>query len=528
MKRLLAVILALCLIPGMVVYGSDVTDVEETEVTEDIASPEGIYKLTGLISESGDSLSVVSTAIDLGVNFYLILNGDGTGAMSFLEANIPLTWDDSCIIIPFGGDIDDKYDDYDEYDDDDDEYDDDDDDEYDDDDDDEFDDDDDDEYDDLDDDGPIMIPYQYSDGFLKIRTQAYSMDFISLSGEERADFEENGDTSLSGLAGVVIEGLINSLGIGDLVESLIFELAFGSMEPSPVVPIPEGEPSEGPVTGVVGGMEFTILGAEIRPMSDEYYTADKAYKGNEEDDSEDEDDIDDEDEWVITFYFDARNISDETDCTWWYSYEADNDWDEEFIDWAFLYLPEESSSELRVAPGGTIRGASSFVCEPDDGVIGFRISAYNEEESVTYYVDPLNPGDAPEPFDYHTNPSVSEFLEELPEENDEIHAEKVEFYTTEDGKEAVRFYYTFRNASDTACTFVDRYDWYAMQDCVEVPWIRDAVIEEEENYLAEVAPGEEILCAASFEVRTDSPVAFVVIDVNDETPYLSWMNSEEE
>ena len=524
MKKVLAIILILCLLPGMTVFGSEDTALTDAEPAAEIDSPVGGYRMTGIISEAGDSLAIVSTAIDLGVDFYLFLNEDGTGAMSFLQASIPLKWDESFMIIRAGDDLDDLDDDI---------YDEDDDDLFDDEDDDEEDDvdelDEDDEPDDaFDDDGPIMIPYEYADGILKVRTSVYSMDFIRLTDEEMADYEENGGSTLSGLAGIVIENLISNTGIGDLVSDLVFDLAFGSMEPDPIIPLQEGEPSEGPVTGVVNNMEFTIVGAELVPMQDDYYTADELndeYDIDNEDPDEDlDEDNDESDKWVITFYYNAKNISDELDCIWWYNFDADQDWDEEFMSWAYRYIPEEVGGSLRIAPGRTYRGATSFVCEPDDGVIGFRISAYEpEKECVTYYADTLNLGDAPEPYDYSADPSIPEYLAGLPDELDDIHVENAEFYVTEDGQDAVRFYFTFRNNTDTACRFPDLYNWYGIQDGIEVEWIRELMTEEEENIHVEVEPGEELLCATSFIVRTADPVAFVVTDVDEEEHYLCWV-----
>ena len=41
--------------------------------------------------------------------------------------------------------------------------------------------------------------------------------------------------------------------------------------------------------------------------------------------------------------------------------------------------------------------------------------------------------------------------------------------------------------------------------------------EEELNYGEEIKPGEEILCASSYKLRTGSPVSFVVHKDNEES-----------
>ncbi|MBQ6551921.1 MAG: DUF5067 domain-containing protein [Lachnospiraceae bacterium] len=519
MKKLLAFILIFCLVSGMTVYAAEDMDAEGDAQATVFENRAGGYKLTGIVSDTGDSLGIVSAALDLGVDFYLVLDEDGTGYMSFLEANIPLSWEDDRLIF---GEKDDA-DDADPDDDDDDEYD----------------------EDDEDDDDSFAIPYEYAGGLLKIRTEAYSMDFIRMTDDEFEDYKENGGTGLGSLAGMLVQNLLGNTGIGDLIETLVFELALGSMGPSEVVPIPEGEPSEGPVTGIVEGMEITILGADL--VRGQKYTwsavpdeEDEAEAEDDDDDDEDDEDegdaegdeeaIDEDDVWLIVFYYDVTNLLDEPSSSWWFSLDADNDWDDEFLDWGVLDIPEENNNSLNVAPGRTVRCATGFECDPEDGVVGFRISSYHDESSLLYYADPMNLSGAPEPFVYDADPSIPEYLTEVPEEAEDICVEKAEFFTNEEGTDCVRFWFTFKNTTDAACTFVDVHNWYAMQDGIEVNWIRGSEIEEEENCWAEVEPGEELSCATSFRIRTASPVVIVfTVEEEDgtEVPVTAWVGEAE-
>ena len=90
----------------------------------------------------------------------------------------------------------------------------------------------------------------------------------------------------------------------------------------------------------------------------------------------------------------------------------------------------------------------------------------------------------------------------------------MEFFTDEDGDEAVRFYFTFRNTSDKdEAAFCTDYGCYALQDGLKLPMsITIDSHEEENNYAKDIKPGEEILCASSYKLRTGSPVSFIVYE----------------
>ena len=406
-------------------------------------SPVGIYKLTGQSGNMQKNLSDIISIVRLGGNLYLSLKEDGTGSMNLLEAGIPLEWDNSDIIIqPKEGAAFTE---------------------------------------------PVRISYVCEGESLKMSTSDYSLDFSRLNEQELAEYKENGAGSLKGQLSMVLQML--GANAEDSLEDLLFLAMMMSGSSDDNSPIPEDEPSEGPVTGSVDGIEFTILGAD-QVQSDEGP--------------------------LIVFYIEAVNTDDDYQEIWYYDFEASQNG--EFLEntWGLGDIPEESNVDLGMAPGRTLRLANVFKYDPDGGVVGFRISYYEDKDNtVLYYADPRNLSGAPaEPFAYDADPSIPEYVQALPEEIEEVGMESVEFFTDEDGDEAVRFYFTFRNTSDKdEAAFCTDYGCYALQDGLKLPMsITIDSHEEENNYAKDIKPGEEILCASSYKLRTGSPVSFIVYE----------------
>ena len=406
-------------------------------------SPVGIYKLTGQSGNMQKNLSDIISIVRLGGNLYLSLKEDGTGSMNLLEAGIPLEWDNSDIIIqPKEGAAFTE---------------------------------------------PVRISYACEDESLKMSTSDYSLDFSRLNEQELAEYKENGAGSLKGQLSMVLQML--GAKAEDSLEDLLFLAMMMSGSSDDNSPIPEDEPSEGPVTGSVDGIEFTILGAD-QVQSDEGP--------------------------LIVFYIEAVNTADDYQEIWYYDFEASQNG--EFLEdtWGLGDIPEESNVDLGMAPGRTLRLANVFKYDPDGGVVGFRISYYEDKDNtVLYYADPRNLSGAPaEPFAYDADPSIPEYVQALPEEIEEVGMESVEFFTDEDGDEAVRFFFTFRNTSDKdEAAFCTDYGCYALQDGLKLPMsITIDSHEEENNYAKDIKPGEEILCASSYKLRTGSPVSFIVYE----------------
>ena len=406
-------------------------------------SPVGIYKLTGQSGNMQKNLSDIISIVRLGGNLYLSLKEDGTGSMNLLEAGIPLEWDNSDIIIqPKEGAAFTE---------------------------------------------PVRISYACEGESLKMSTSDYSLDFSRLNEQELAEYKENGAGSLKGQLSMVLQML--GANAEDSLEDLLFLAMMMSGSSDDNSPIPEDEPSEGPVTGSVDGIEFTILGAD-QVQSDEGP--------------------------LIVFYIEAVNTDDDYQEIWYYDFEASQNG--EFLEdtWGLGDIPEESNVDLGMAPGRTLRLANVFKYDPDGGVVGFRISYYEDKDNtVLYYADPRNLSGAPaEPFAYDADPSIPEYVQALPEEIEEVGMESVEFFTDEDGDEAVRFYFTFRNTSDKdEAAFCTDYGCYALQDGLKLPMsITIDSHEEENNYAKDIKPGEELLCASSYKLRTGSPVSFIVYE----------------
>ena len=214
MKRTLSLVLTLSMLLALCVCGTaSAADAGE----EPAVDPSGGYILTGITGGKGSNLEIISRAVDLGARFFLFLEKDGTGFMRFMEAEIPLSWDDSGIVIAPQGKLTKN----------------------------------------------IVLPCVYDEGAVSIRTRVYTMDFRALTDAELADYQTNGPGSLGGMLDKLVQGLLSKLGDSPTM-SLISALAQGLLQPDEIVPIPDGELTSGTVSGTVNGLEYTILGAEHR------------------------------------------------------------------------------------------------------------------------------------------------------------------------------------------------------------------------------------------------------------------------
>ena len=422
MKKFLALFLTLCMLLALAPCGA-------LAAAEGNAGPAGGYKLRSVTGGAGSDLEIVSAVLDLGVDFYLILGGDGSGCMRFLEAEIPLSWDDdSLIILPMGQNR-----------------------------------------------RILELPYTCAGGALTIRTQAYSMEFAAMTESELADYEANGSGTLGGMLGALVQSLVGSMD-GDLVESLLFSLAMGVMDDA-AEPIPEGEPSVGPVTGTVNGLEFTVLGAE---------------RVQDEEAGE-----------VIVFWVDVTNRSDEIKAVWYYDVEAGQGG--EFLEPVFELdgVPELFNVNYEFLPGKTIRCAEAFIFDPDGGTVGLRIGDYEEEDTVLYYADPQDLSGAPaEPFAFNAGPVIRSALEELPEETGDVSVERIEFFTAEDGSDAMRFGIRVPETAGGDDEEAPFYFCDAYQDGVELRRLWDDPGFEDGE--------DETLYTGVCLLRTDSPVLLVI------------------
>ena len=308
---------------------------------------------------------------------------------------------------------------------------------------------------------PAVLNYTYADGTMTIDDGENRMVFVKMTDEELENYQKNGPGSLENLFG---EWLMN--------------------EPEP---IPAGEPSEGPVSGTVNGMEVTILSAEQA-------------KG-------------DEGENVIRFYYEVTNTTDASVAPW-SALETDAAQDGEALEhaWSAESVPEDDYSSLRIAPGKTIRCTSMFAFNPEGGTVGFRVNSYNDENSVLYYTLPGQLTDAPaEAFVFSVDPALPELS--VPSESKDVSIDRFEFIKDAEGGDAVRFFFTFHNNTDKETSFIMDHSCYVMQDGYELSgaWLEESV-PEEDNTWTDIAAGASIPCAAVFSLRSGSPVVLYIVE----------------
>ena len=194
LKRILSLVLTLSLLMGICVCGA--------ASAAGPADPAGGYLLTGVTGGEGSDLEIISRAVELGARFYLFLEEDGSGFMRFMEAEIPLSWDENGITIAPQRKLTKN----------------------------------------------ITLPCAYDAGTVSIRTPVYTMDFRALTAAELRDYEVNGPGSLGGILGGIVQGLLGKLGSSP-VDSLLSVLALGSTLFDKEVAIPDGAVTAGPVSG---------------------------------------------------------------------------------------------------------------------------------------------------------------------------------------------------------------------------------------------------------------------------------------
>lgn len=305
------------------------------------------------------------------------------------------------------------------------------------------------------------IPYTCDGGVLKLINEGEAMVFTKMTDEEYADFLANGSGSLEDLLG----GLYT--------------------EPEP---IPEGEPSAGPVSGTVGGMDVTILGAE--------HTKENGAV-------------------AIRFYYTVTNNTGKINATWnLLNADAAQDGDTLESAWFWEGVPEDNYTGTRIAPGCSIVCAQLFSYDHTGGVVGFRLSSYEDENTLIYYADPQNLSGAPaESFQFPVTGEVPDELASLSAEMNGVRIDSVEFLKDDDGNDAVRFYFTYTNTSDEAASFSTNHSYYAMQDGYELEgsWNTESV-PEQDHLWEDAEPGTETACAAVFALRSGSPVTLVVYE----------------
>ena len=175
MKKTLAILLAFTMLLSLTAYGSSTAPASGSTKSDRSADAVGSYKLTGQTGNIEKNMNDVLNIVKLGSSLYLTLKEDGTGSMQLLDAEIPLKWDDSDIIIhpQKGHDLM----------------------------------------------GPARIPYTCEDETLEIKATDYSLTFTRLTKEELAEYNENSGDSLKGLLKGFSQMVVGNIedGLGDLL-----------------------------------------------------------------------------------------------------------------------------------------------------------------------------------------------------------------------------------------------------------------------------------------------------------------------
>ena len=321
------------------------------------------------------------------------------------------------------------------------------------------------------------IPYIYKAGVLTLENETGSMICERLGDEELADYLENGSGTLDDLFGKIGE----QLGTGESGES----------------DIPEGEPSDGPVRAELGDYTVTILGAEA--VENENGAP------------------------AMRFWYDFTNNSDGLTNVF-YEFLIDAGQDGMKLETAYLSedVPEAMYGLLNVAPGHTIRCAELYSCDPEGGTVAFRIRDWDGGAAV-YYVDPKNvPGPPQDAFEIVPDGSVPDFMADAPDTDGSVRiTDDIQVVKDREGEDMLRVCVSFTNNTDEETSFFSKYSIYAMQDGYE---LRTAYPEEDtaedENDTVDIQPGETILCAFNFTVRSDSPISIVIEDFLGDNGYF--------
>ncbi len=183
--------------------------------------------------------------------------------------------------------------------------------------------------------------------------------------------------------------------------------------------------------------------------------------------------------------------------------------------------PEDSIEMSSVRPGVTVRSAGQYTYVPEGGDITVSINEFWSEETLEFTVTPDQFNGRPaKDFTFKTI-SDPQWTVDLP--NEGVHCD--DYYVTigdaelyeEDGQTLFRVFFEFTNNSDEeispwiACTL----DVY--QDGVELETNLLGETAEDEAYSENVAPGETVIAAACFVLRSDSPVEVEFVDIWNET-----------
>lgn len=330
-------------------------------------------------------------------------------------------------------------------------------------------------------------------GVLVFEGEEYSMDW-TLSGSTFSFEDQDGSTFEGTYADGVIEGVLD----GNMEYTFELEGGAAPAKKGETEAEPAAESDFTPVSGSLAGCDVSIVGAEL-------FT-----------------DTDDKD--AIRIYWDVTNNTDEV---FWPSWNICTLVEQEGFEMDTTYtwddVPEYGNDDRNIQPGVTIRCISEYNCKAAGDVITVTLyNDYDYDEKLVAEFDPTNlPGRPAE--DWVAAPITEPtWVEGLPTEGPVgegyvviDHAEIVPSY--DEGEEVVRVYFQYTNEGEAETTMWAEVYYVAYQDGIEldVEWPAEDVAEDE-NTTDYVQPGETLLCAECFALRSDSPIEIEVYDIWEE------------
>ena len=234
---------------------------------------------------------------------------------------------------------------------------------------------------------------------------------------------------------------------------------------------------------------------------------------------------DSEDKPAFAVYYDYTNTSDSLTSPW---FEVEFEVTQEGYELNSTYtpwdaeLPYEGNYSLDMVPGCTNRCVEMFSYNDQGGLIDVTITDCYSDATLQLQVDPANVSGRPAEFVLApvTEPTISASMTDTATLNEGTGTIRIDHYEWTEGYEGekiLRVYAEYTNTSEEPDNCWANTIFYGFQDGVDLPFgIPMENAPEEDNLSTEIQPGESIMVAEVFEVRSDSPVEVVFMDIWEE------------
>ncbi len=321
-------------------------------------------------------------------------------------------------------------------------------------------------------------------------------DIVGESIEVKVEGETATGSLVDGIIEIELMGLTMRLAQEGVTPPTGSDVSEGEVENTE----PETDPAEPtaaavePVSGTLGDYAFTILAAEHFTDQD----------GNP----------------AIRFYLDFTNNGTEIKSLWdvtnLYAYQSGYELMETYAD-SEDDVAEYGNNYISIAPGVTIRCISEFAYQPEGGTVEFKIEGYTSDDILTMEFDPTALPGRPTEREVVLIPNPTN-TEGLSTEGvlEEVYGIKLLNYEVVPGysvDKVVRVFIEFTNNSDEATSYFLAASELALQDGMEmVDGLAEESAEEEANTSVEIEPGQSITVATCYELTSDSPVEFFIMD----------------